>query len=1435
MIDAIIQFSIRQKLLVGLFIAGLISWGVYSLQHLPIDAVPDITDNQVQIITTSPSLAAQEVEQLITFPLEIALGNIPGVLEIRSVSRFGLSVITVVFEESMDVYLARQLIGERIKVAEGDIPEGLGQPEMGPISTGLGEVYQYVIYPAPGFEDQFDATDLRTIQDWIVKRQLVNIKGVIEINSSGGFLKQYEVAIDPSRLNSHQIKLGDVFDALERNNANTGGSYIEKTYNTYFIRGEGLLEDNEAIENVVIDLKEGVPLLIKDVAVVQTGHAPRFGAVTMDGIGEVVAGQVMMLKGENSAEVTRRVKERMEDIKKSLPEGIVLEPYLDRTKLVSRTTKTVMTNLLEGGLIVIFVLVLLLGNLRASLIVASVIPLSMLFAISMMHWFGISANLMSLGAIDFGLIVDGAVIVVEAIVFRLEHQYSGQTITSEKLHEVVHSASSKILKSAAFGEMIILIVYLPILFLTGIEGKMFRPMAQTVGFAILGAIILFFTYVPMMSALFLSKTWIKKRTIADRIMAFLNMLYEPVLRFALNFKALVIVFALALLSLSLFTFSRMGGEFIPTLEEGDFALHQILPPGSSIAQGVEVSAHLQRILLDSFPEVEKVVTKIGTAEIPTDIMPLEAGDIYVIMKPKEEWTTARTREEMFEKMEEALNEFPGVMYEFTQPIQMRFNELMTGVRQDIAIKIYGDNLGTLQQKAEQAEAIMNTIRGVGDIRVEPVAGLQQLVIDYDRTKLAKYGLDIQSLNRSISTGFAGESAGYIYEGERRFDLVVRLDKPFRQDIEQIRGLYISLPDGDQIPLKEVANVSYQEGPAQISRDDTKRRITIGVNARDRDIESLVSEIEERLHAELDLPVGYSLTFGGQFENLRRAQARLSVAVPAALILIFILLFLTFNSVKQTFLIYTAIPLSAIGGIWALFLRDMPFSISAGVGFIALFGVAVLNGIVLISQFNILKEEGVDNTMMRIFQGTRIRLRPVIMTASVASLGFLPMATSTTAGAEVQQPLATVVIGGLITATFLTLVLLPILYYYAEEGIRFRLPKTALWLLLPLLFGSLQWGQAQTISLDQALRQSVQQYPGLKTQRLEVERQQMLVQGAAIQPPTNMLYSGEEVDFSPNQGIHSIGIFQSFNLPKTQRSLRALQEARVGLSMNAADQQVAAIRRQLRYHYFSLVQLREKESLLESLRQEYAQFERIAQKRREVGETGQLPLLAVQNKARGLQWTLDQLNNQYQVNLLRFNQWLASDTLFNPLDTLLPSPGIALNQQTLDGSPQIQEQMLGVELAQAQWKAQQTQLLPQLNTGIQAQAVNGQLLFWGYQVGINVPLFRKGQKARIEAAEKAVSVREQSLNSIQYRLESEQRALQQSLQYLQAQLRSLEDELIPLAMEQMDNADTAYRLGEVGYLEYLQALENAFGLRVQRTELLFKYLQTRADHQFLLGE
>ena len=1027
----------RNKFVIGILVLALIGWGSYSLTQLPIDAVPDITNNQVQVVTNSPNLTAPEIEKFITVPVELALQNLPSVVELRSISRFGFSMVTVVFEDDMGTYLPRELVAQQLKIAETEIPDGLGTPEMTPISSGLGEVYQYTLSVKEGYEDKFDAMKLREIQDWIVKRQLSGIKGVIEVNSFGGKLKQYEVTINPSQLKAMNVTITEVFDALENSNENTGGSYIEKDPNAYFIRSEGLAESAADIEKIVVKNQHGTPVLIRDVAKVKLGFAPRFGALTRNGEGEVVGGIVMMLKGENAAQVMERVEARVGQVKKSLPEGVQIQPYLVRSKLVNNAIHTVEKNLLEGGLIVIFILVLLLGNWRAGLIVASVIPLAMLFAVSLMNVIGVSANLMSLGAIDFGLIVDGAVIIVEAIVYRLAVRQEKATeniaLTQDEMDETVTEASVKIRSSAAFGEIIILIVYLPILALSGIEGKTFAPMAQTVSFAILGALILSLTYVPMMSALFLSKKNMGHgNSFSDKLIRLLQRFYTPILNKALQVKTIILAITILLFGVSLWKFTTLGGEFIPTLEEGDLALHQILPPGSSLEKSVEVSGKLQNILMDNFPEIEQVVTKIGTAEIPTDLMSMETGDIMVILKPKSEWTSAKTREELMQKMEEKMNELPGISYEFTQPIQMRFNELMTGSRADIAVKIYGDDLNLLFQNGKKIEKLVENLEGVSSVTVDQIVGMPQIIVRYDYSKLAEYGLQVKTVNTIVRTAFAGEKAGVIYEGERRFDLVVRLPEEGRKEIEDVRNLLIPLANGQTIPLTQIAEVNLEKALMQISRDNTKRKITVGVNVLDRDVTSLVAEIQQVLDEQLELPPGYFITYGGQFENFQNATKRLTIAVPVALLLIFALLYLTFNSLKQATLIFTAIPLAAIGGIWALVLRGMPFSISAGIGFIALFGVAVLNGIVLIGYFNQLKQEGVTDVRKRILFGTQVRLRPVIMTALVASLGFLPMAISMSGGAEVQRPLATVVIGGLLTATLLTLVVLPILYEWIEK-------------------------------------------------------------------------------------------------------------------------------------------------------------------------------------------------------------------------------------------------------------------------------------------------------------------------------------------------------------------------------------------------------------------
>ncbi|WP_288427080.1 CusA/CzcA family heavy metal efflux RND transporter [uncultured Spirosoma sp.] len=1022
MLEKIIQFSIRQKLLVGLGVVALIAWGSYALTQLPIDAIPDITNNQVQVVTQVPSLAAQETEQFVTFPLETTLRNVPGVTEIRSISRFGLSVITVVFDETTPTLQARQLVAEQLKAAEGSLTAG--SPQLAPITTGLGEIYQYVIRPENEADTRYSATDLRTIQDWIVKRQLSGVAGVVDISSIGGYLKEYEVQIDPERLHGMNTSLTEVMDALAANNANTGGSYIEKGPEAFFIRGEGMVRTPDEIGQIVVKTIGNTPVLVRDVAQVGFGHAVRYGAMTRNGRGEVVGGIVLMLKSASSEKTIEGVKARIGEIQKSLPPGLVIEPFLDRKTLIDKAIHTVAQNLIEGGLIVMSILLLLLGNWRAGLVVASVIPLCMLFALGMMHVFGVSANLMSLGAIDFGLLVDGAVIIVESMIFSIVHD---QASKHQSMDAIAQHSASRLMRSALFGQLIILIVYVPILSLTGIEGKMFRPMALTVSFAIIGAMILCLTYVPMVSATLLRKDIQEEGTLADRIMTFLYRGYAPLLNRALRWPKAIIAASVLLLAGAVGLFGTMGGEFIPNLDEGDIAISLSLKPGSSLRQTIETTGRIETILKNGFPEVKDVISKIGTAEIPTDPMPIEAADVMVLLKEPGEWTSAHTKEALIQQMERSLSVLPGITTEFTQPIQLRFNELMTGVKSDIAVKIYGEDLATLFAKANQAAARIRTIPGVGDLKVEQISGLPQMLVSYNRQRLAQYGVSVANLNRILKAAFAGETAGTVFEGEKRFDLVVRLDSTYRQDIDNIRQLYVDLPDGQQVPLAELATIRYENAPMQISRDNARRRITIGINVRGRDVESLVGEMKAVLDKDVPLPAGYSYTFGGQFENLVKAKGRLGIAVPLALVMIGLLLFLTFNSVSQALLIFTAIPLSAIGGVLALVGRGMPFSISAGVGFIALFGIAVLNGIVLISYFNQLEAEGVTNVIERVKQGTAVRFRPVVMTAAVASLGFLPMALSSSAGAEVQKPLATVVIGGLVSATLLTLVVLPVLY------------------------------------------------------------------------------------------------------------------------------------------------------------------------------------------------------------------------------------------------------------------------------------------------------------------------------------------------------------------------------------------------------------------------
>ena len=1057
MFQKLITYSIRHKLVIGVLSIALAIWGVWSLMHLPFDSTPDITDNQVQVITQAPSLGAQEVEQYVTTPVEMALANIPRIQERRSISRSGLSVITLVFDDAADIYWARSQVSQVVEQLEKELPKNT-ETEMGPIATGLGEIYHYTIRAKEGYEHKYSLTQLRSMQDWIVRKQLSGTPGVAEVSGWGGYVKQYEVAINTDQLNASGVSVSEVFDALQRNNANTGGSYIEENSNQYYIRGIGVVKNLEDVANITVKTVDGTPVKVGDVAKVQLGHATRFGAVTRNGEGEVVAGIAIMLKGENFQEVSKNVKERISQIQKSLPEGVVIEPFIDRTNLVDRVEGTIARNLIEGGLIVIFVLVIFLGNWRAGLVVASVIPLSMLFAFGMMKTFGIDGNLMSLGAIDFGMIVDSAVIIVEAVVTHINTGHFSQpevraaylaqsqnggaaipfALTQKQMDEEVHFSASRIRQSAAFGEIIIMIVYIPLMTLVGIEGKMFRPMALTVFFAILGAFILSLTYVPMASSLMLSRKVHTRKTFSDRVIEKLQEWYRPVLDWVLARNKDVITGAVALFCVSVVGFKYLGGEFIPSLEEGDFAVEMSMSQGTSLSQMVESCTKAEKLLKKEYPEIKQVVSRIGSAEIPTDPMPVERADIMIALKPKAEWTSAKTTPELMEKMEETLSAIPGLEAEISQPIQMRNNELLTGIKQDVAIKIFGDDLDVLTQQAGKVKKMIENVPGVSGIFVEEVAGLPQIQVKYNHEKMAAYGVSVDDISEILETTFAGAVAGSLYEGDKKFDIVLRMD-PSQRNVESLEQLSIPLKDGTDIPLSQVADIDYSPAPAQVSHEDGARRIYVGFNVKGRDVQSTVEDIQEILDEKLKLPDGYYYNYGGEFENLQSATNRLMVVIPIALVIILLLLYATVKNVRESLFVFSAIPLAAIGGVWALWLRGMPFSISAGVGFIALFGVAVLNGIVLIGQMNQMQREektadklsasiGVTELIHhRIIESCMVRLRPVLMTALVASMGFLPMALSQGDGAEVQRPLATVVIGGLITSTLLTLLVLPAIY------------------------------------------------------------------------------------------------------------------------------------------------------------------------------------------------------------------------------------------------------------------------------------------------------------------------------------------------------------------------------------------------------------------------
>ena len=1419
MFKAIVHFSIQKKLFVGLTTLFLLLGGIYAMMTLPIDAVPDITNNQVQIVTVSPTLAPQEVEQLITMPIEIAMSNIMNVEEIRSVSRFGLSLVTVVFKESVPTLDARQLINEQIQTVAGEIPTELGTPELMPITTGLGEIYQYVLS-----EEKYDAMELRTIQDWIVKRQLSGIPGIVEINSFGGYLKQYEVAVDPDALYSLNITIGEVFEALNRNNQNTGGSYIEKINKAYYIRSEGMIGKIKDIERIVITNRGGIPIHISDVGSVRFGSAKRFGAMTKDGEGECVGGIAMMLKGANANVVTKELEARVERVQKMLPEGVRVEPYLNRSELVDRNISTVIRNLIEGALIVFIVLIIFLGNVRAGLIVASVIPLAMLFAFILMRVFGVSANLMSLGAIDFGIVVDGSIVILEGI---LAHIYSrrlmGRTLSAEEMDREVEAGAGHVARSATFAVLIILIVFFPLLTLTGIEGKYFTPMAKTLVFCIIGALILSLTYVPMMASLFLKRTISSKPTFADRFFGKLNGVYRRTLHFCLRHIWGTIACSFAALAVSLFLFTRLGAEFIPTLDEGDFAMQMTLPAGSSLTHSIELSKQAEETLMKNFPEIKHVVAKIGTAEVPTDPMAVEDADIMIVMKPFKEWTSASSRAEMVEKMKASLEPITGAEFNFSQPIQLRFNELMTGAKADIAIKLYGEDMAELYKKAKEASLFVEQVPGAADVIVEQAMGLPQLVVHYDRAKIARYGMNIEELNTIIRTAYAGEAAGVVFENERRFDLVLRLDNDKVADLN-LDKLFVRTAEGIQIPVSEVATIELVNGPLQINRDATKRRIVIGVNVRDADIQKVVRTIQETLDKHIKLEPGYYFEYGGQFENLRNAIDTLTIVIPVALSLILLLLFFAFKSVTYSLVVFSTVPLSLIGGILALWLRGLPFSISAGVGFIALFGVAVLNGILMINHFNNLrKQTKYQMTTNRILaKGCPHLLRPVFLTGLVASLGFVPMAIAKSAGAEVQRPLATVVIGGLIVSTILTLIIIPVFYRLVNSSAAWKRQRWLKRLLPFLLFLGILFPThaQQTVSLEEAVTIALENHPRLKTATASIERSRASRGESWEVSPTTFNYSWGQIN-GETRNDNQMEITQSLGSLLTPFYKNALVNRQVATGEYYRDlvkkEITAEVKRAWAYYQYAFHLC----ALYKEQIEWAGRLRKASQLRYEQGDITLLERNMSSTLVADLQTRLSQAEEELQLATRRFSWTCYSDSPLLPMDTtlvLFPArvAEIAPSDIHLNYFRSVADEK------KAMLRIERSRFFPELSVGYVRQKIAPLSGLDSWMVGISFPVLFFPQHSR---------VRQAKIDSYIARTEAESniRQLNNKVEELSVALRKEGEHIryyttgaLPEAEALLKSATVQFKENETDITQFVQSLNASREIRRGYIEAVYAY-------------
>ncbi|MBK9388897.1 MAG: CusA/CzcA family heavy metal efflux RND transporter [Bacteroidetes bacterium] len=1444
MLNRILDFSLKNKLIVILFTITVSTFGLYAVFQIPVGAVPDITNNQVQVITTSGNLSTQEIEQFITVPVEMEMANLPGVTEIRSVSKFGISVVTVVFNDGIGTYLPRQLIAEKLKSASAKIPSGFGNPEMGPITTGLGEIYQYTLDIKPGFENKYTAMDLRTIQDWVVKRRLSGINGVVEINSWGGYLKQYEIAIDPSRLKGVNITLLDVFDAISSNNSISGGAYIEKTNQSFFIRGDGQVKSLDDIENIVVAYNNGFPILIKDIGKVEYGYANRFGAITANGKGETVLGQIMMLKNANSKEVIREVKNRVEEIQGNLPEGVFINPVLERGELISKTSFTVVENLILGAIIVLITVILLLGNIRSALVIASMIPLALLFTISMMYIFGIDANLMSLGALDFGIIIDGAVIIVEYIALKIIVQKSNidELRGEEKqilMDRVSFEGSSKMMNSAIFGQIIILIVFIPILSLSGVEGKMFRPMAIAFSFAIIGAMIFGLTWLPVASSLFLRPEKKRKFVISDWIMGVAHRSYMPVIKWSCSHKRAVLGIAFGSLLITMFIFSKIGGEFVPTLDEGDFVIQPVLKTGTSLSKTIEMTTKMENILISEFPEVEQVVSRIGAAEVPTDPMSMEEIDMIIKLRPGKEWVSASSKEELAEKFKTSLQVLPGIEYEFTQPIEMRFNELITGVRSDIAIKIFGEDLDYINKKAIEIKNLVSEIPGAGDVILEKTAGLPQVRIDYNREKIAYYGLDIAVLNRYLSTAFGGEIASAVFEGEKRFDMVVRFQKESRTDIADIKQLYVPLKNGLQIPLEELATIKYSEGPAKISRENTHRRVVVSVNVRNRDLQSVVKDIQSTIGKNISLEPGNYISYGGQFENLQNATRRLLVAVPIALLLIFIFLHFAFESFKDATLIFTAIPLATVGGVLLLWIRGMPFSVSAGVGFIALFGIAVLNGIVLIEHLKELQHSGITDMRELILTGTKNRLRPVMLTAGAAAMGFLPMAISTGAGAEVQRPLATVVIGGLVTSTMLTMIALPLLFeiFYNVKGIKlfpFRVIRTkeVITILLFLIVPASSFSQTKTINLNELMDIAVANNKEISAYKMKIDESRTLKATAYNIDKTIISYGTDQNNIAENgYPINVWSIEQYFNFPTLYGAEMNARKIDISKAETALEVQIQKLKKGISGCYFEIQNLMNKELIFTGIDSLYTSLFKSAETRNKRGDLSDLELLNIMAKQKQSQMSLKSIS--YSIE----NARQKLKTLMNYNSDFNISSEIEIMNSTekdVDSYPSVQMLKLQNNYNEAVIKIEKNKMLPDLSlnyfTG--TNSYEKARYYHGFQVGLAIPLFFGSQKSKIESSRIYLNayqlITENEISLLENRISGykrEELKYREAIEFYNSSGKQLHDEIMRASVRSV-------QLGEIDIFKFASSYENAVKIKLDYLDNVLQYNTIMLEQLYL---